>query len=77
MAAFQSLLGLGGQQTPTTYRQIYAEGPGGRSPALDPSLRSLPRGSGVKRIGNGQAKPGVGGAAAVTAFVQVFTPATC
>jgi len=38
MAAFQSLLGLGGQQTPTTYRQIYAEGPGGRSPVLDPSM---------------------------------------
>lgn len=38
MAAFQSLLGLGGQQTPTTYRQIYAEGPGGRSPVRDPSM---------------------------------------
>lgn len=38
MAAFQSLLGLGGQQAPTTYRQIYAEGLGGRSPVLDPSI---------------------------------------
>ena len=28
MAAFQTLLGLGGQQSPTTYRQIYANGPG-------------------------------------------------
>lgn len=38
MAAFQSLLGLGGQQAPTTYRQIYAEGPGSRPPVLDPSI---------------------------------------
>ena len=38
MAAFQSLLGLGGQQAPTTYRQIYATGPGGRVPVLDPSI---------------------------------------
>ncbi len=37
MAAFQSLLGRGGQQPPTTYRQIYTEGSGGRIPVLDPS----------------------------------------
>lgn len=37
MAAFQTLLGLGGQQPPTTYRQIYAEGPRKRLPVLDPS----------------------------------------
>jgi len=37
MAAFQSLLGLGGQQPPTTYRQVYAAGPRGRAPVLDPS----------------------------------------
>jgi transposase-like protein len=38
MAAFQTLLGLSGQQPPTTYRQIYAQGPGGRPPMLDPSI---------------------------------------
>ncbi len=38
MAAFQTLLGLGGQQQATTYRQIYAEGLGGRAPVLDPSI---------------------------------------
>lgn len=27
MAAFQTLLGLGSQQAPTTYRQIVAQGP--------------------------------------------------
>jgi transposase-like protein len=37
MAAFQTLLGLGGQQAPTTYRQVYAQGPGNRAPVLDPS----------------------------------------
>lgn len=37
MAAFQTLLGLGGHQTPTTYRQIYAQGPSSRLPVLDPS----------------------------------------
>jgi hypothetical protein len=37
MAAFQTLLGLGGHQTPTTYRQIYSEGPSSRLPVLDPS----------------------------------------
>ncbi len=37
VAAFQSLLGLGGRQPPSTYRQIYAEGPGGRLPVFDPS----------------------------------------
>jgi hypothetical protein len=38
MAAFQTLLGLGGQQQAATYRQIYAEGPGGGVPVLDPSI---------------------------------------
>ena len=38
MAAFQSLLGLGGHQPPTTYRQIYAQGPGSRTQVLDPSI---------------------------------------
>lgn len=37
MAAFQTLLGLGGQHLPTTYREIYAQGPG-RAPLLDPSI---------------------------------------
>ena len=37
MAAFQTLLGLGGQQSPTTYRQIYAHGPGVLTIA-DPSM---------------------------------------
>src|SRR4051794_21709371 len=37
MAAFQTLLGLGSQQPPTTYRDIYAEGPG-KAAAPDPSL---------------------------------------
>jgi transposase-like protein len=37
MAAFQTLLGLGGQQPPTTYRQIYAQGPGRTAPIRDPS----------------------------------------
>jgi transposase-like protein len=37
MAAFQTLLGLGGQQPPTTYRQIYAQGPGLTAPVRDPS----------------------------------------
>ncbi|MGY2746070.1 IS1595 family transposase [Arthrobacter sp. UYCu723] len=31
MAAFQSLLGLGAQQAPATYRQIVAHGPGSKS----------------------------------------------
>ena len=38
MATFQTLLGLGGRQPPRTYRQIYAEDPGGRKPARDPSI---------------------------------------
>ena len=37
MAAFQTLLGLGGQQSPTTYRQIYANGPG-KLTIADPSM---------------------------------------
>lgn len=37
MAAFQTLLGLGSQQPPTTYRDIYAEGPG-KAAVPDPSL---------------------------------------
>lgn len=37
MAAFQTLLGLGGQHLPTTYRAICAQGPG-RALLLDPSM---------------------------------------
>ena len=37
MAAFQTLLGLGGQHLPTTYRAICAHGPG-RALLLDPSM---------------------------------------
>ena len=37
MAAFQTLLGLGGQQSPTTYRQTYANGPG-KLPIADRSI---------------------------------------
>ena len=37
MAAFQTLLGLGGQQPPTTYRDIYAVGPS-RTTVTDPSM---------------------------------------
>ena len=37
MAAFQTLLGLGGQQPPTTYKQIYAVGPA-RAARSDPSM---------------------------------------
>ena len=37
MAAFQTLLGLGGQQLPTTYRDIYAIGPS-RTAVADPSM---------------------------------------
>jgi hypothetical protein len=37
VAAFQTLLGLGGSQPSTTYREIYAEGPASRVPVLDPS----------------------------------------
>ena len=37
MAAFQTLLGLGGQQSATTYRQIYANGPG-KLTIADPSM---------------------------------------
>ena len=37
MAAFQTLLGLGGQQLPTTYKEIYALGPARAAPS-DPSM---------------------------------------